>query len=321
MPELRFDVTTLGEAMLRQSVPTGQRLETAAQLDLAAAGAEANVVSALARIGRRAGWVSALPDSALGRFVGNHLRAAGVDLAGVIWSQTGRLGTYYVEFSEPPRATQVIYDRADSCAAQLAPDQIAWDYLLDTRLLHLTGITPALSASCAEVVAEALRRARAAGVAVSFDINYRAKLWSEDAARDGLLPLIQDVDLLLCGQSDAQRVFGCEGTPDQIVRALRDLSGARQVVLTVGGGDVVTWDGSAQLSQAPIPVTIVDRLGAGDAFAAGVLHGWLDGDLALGLRYGVTLAALALTQHGDAVITTLDEVTSLLDNARGGLHR
>ena len=124
------------------------------------------------------------------------------------------MGTYYVEFAPPPRPIQVIYDRADSCASHLGPDQVDWDYLLDTRLVHLTGITPALSPSCHALVTEVVERARAAGVAISFDINFRRKLWSEGEAAAALTPLIQGIDLLFCGQSDACQLFDCTGPFD-----------------------------------------------------------------------------------------------------------
>ncbi|NJN84339.1 MAG: hypothetical protein HC802_20045 [Caldilineaceae bacterium] len=141
----KFDVTTTGEAMLRLSVPAGERLESAQQLDVRPGGAEANLAVALARIGRKSAWAGSLPADPLGRNLANHLRVAGVDLEGVVWSKEHRMGTYYVEFASPPRATQVIYDRADSCAANLVPEDLHWEYILDTRLLHLTGITPPLS--------------------------------------------------------------------------------------------------------------------------------------------------------------------------------
>src|SRR5579872_7196743 len=124
MSDTALDVTTIGEVMLRLSVPMGRRLETASSLDVHPGGAEANVVSVLSRLGRRCGWVSALPANALGRLVRQQLRAAGVDLAGVLWRDAGRIGSYYLEFAAPPRSTQAIYDRADSCAARLGPADI-----------------------------------------------------------------------------------------------------------------------------------------------------------------------------------------------------
>lgn len=316
----RFDVTSLGEAMLRLSVPAGTRLETAHQFDVHPAGAEANVVAALARLGRRCGWVSSLPDQALGRLVLNALRQAGVDTSAVIWSR-GRIGSYYVEFAAPPRATQVIYDRADSCITHLDVDQIPWDYLLDTRLLHLTGITPPLAAGCHDIVTEAIRRAREKGVALSFDVNYRGKLWSPDAAATTLRPLLQNVDLLFCSGRDAQTLFACTGTPEEMVTQLVAQTGAAQVVMSLADQGVIGWAGAQMHREAARPVGMVDRIGAGDALAAGVIHGWLVGDFAAALRYGVTLAALALSQHGDMVITTRDELEGLVAAAAGDVVR
>ncbi len=321
MTKSLFDVTTIGEAMLRLSVPVGYRVETATRFDASPAGTEANLVVALSRLGRRCAWVGGLPDSALGRLVANHLRMAGVDLEAAVWSESGRLGTYFVEFAALPRPIQVIYDRADSCASQLQPGQVDWAYVLNTRLLHLTGITPALSASCHQVVAEAIARAKAAGVAISFDVNYRQKLWSEAEAKKTLLPMMQEIDLLLCGQADAQRVFGCSGAPEQIVEGLIEQSKAQRVIVTLGDQGVIAWDGSQFYQEEAIPVEVVDRIGTGDALAAGVIHGWLRGDLALGLRYGVILAALVLSQHGDMLITTEKELQSLLEDRSGGVKR
>jgi 2-dehydro-3-deoxygluconokinase len=310
------DVTTMGEIMLRYSVPAGSRLETASQLDVRPGGAESNLAALLARLGRRTAWVGGLPDNALGRLAANHLRMAGVDLGGVHWCQEGRMGTYYVEFSAPPRPIQVIYDRANSCATQLTPETVAWETLLASRLLHLTGITPALSAGCGSIVGEAVRRAKDAGLAVSFDVNYRQKLWSAAEATAALTPLLHHVDLLFCGHGDAQRIFHCAGDPPSALRQLAEQTSAQVVVMSVGAAGALAWRSGEVLQVDAVPVAIVDRLGAGDALAAGVIDGWLDGDLARGLRTGVLLAGMALAQHGDIVITTRQEVESLLAAAK-----
>lgn len=309
-----FDVTTFGEALLRLSVPEGIRLQAADRLDLHVAGAECNVASLLARIGRRSAYHSVLPRNPLGHLVADHLRKAGANLDGLIWEESGRVGTFYVEFSVPPRATQVVYDRADSCITRVTPDMLNWDALLDTRLLHLTGITPALTPACYETVEAIITRAKAAGVPISFDVNYRARLWSEADARAGLLPLLQNVDLLFCGQNDARRVFGIEGSPEAIVAALAEQTHARQVIVSLGEQGAMGWDGTNYIRQPAVPIQIIDRIGAGDALAVGVMHGWLDDDLALALRCGVTLAGLALSQRGDAVITTPEELAALMKN-------
>ncbi len=321
MPEPKRDVTGFGEVMLRLSVPVGRRLETTHRLDVFPGGSEGNVVYALARLGRRTGWVSALPSTALGRIIANNLRNAGVDLDGVIWSAAGRVGTYYVEFSAPPRPIQVIYDRADSCVSRLRPEQINWPAFLDTRVIHVSGITPALSPSCRAITEQAIAQARAAGVQVSFDVNYRQKLWTEAKAREVLEPLLHGIDLVLCSQIDAKRLFECKGTTEEIVRQMVERTGARHVVVSCGDQGAMAWDGQQVLWEQALPVHIVDRLGAGDALAAGVLHGWLSGSIAQGLRYGVVLAALALSQFGDMVDTTPEEVESLVARATGGVIR
>ena len=309
--EPRFEVTTLGEMLIRLSVPSGQRIENASYLDVYPAGAEANVATLLARLERRTCWAGALPENPLGRLAFNALRAAGVDPDGVLWKAGGRMGTYYVEFGEPPRGIQVTYDRANSCAMQLRVDEINWDLLLDTRLLHLTGITPALSPACLEIVTQAIQRAKARNVPVSFDINYRQRLWSETDAAQTLLPLIQGSELFFCSQADAMRLFHCAGSMEEIAQRIRDLSQAHHVLVTFAAQGALLWNGEEWQHEPARPIQTVDRLGAGDALAAGVIHGWLDHDISAGLRYGVTLAALALTQHGDMVITNKSELLAL----------
>lgn len=311
MTEPRFDVTTLGEMLIRLSVPSGKRIENATQLEVYPAGAEANVVTLLSRLKRQTCWLGALPKNPLGRLAVNALQVAGVNTNGVCWNETGRMGTYYVEFSEPPRGIQVTYDRAHSCATQLAINEIDWDLLLDTRLLHLTGITPPLSPSCFEIILESVRRAKERGVPISFDINYRQKLWSEADAAKTLSPLIQNVELLFCSQADAKRLFHCNGSMQEIGQGVLELSKARYVIVTFSDQGALLWNGKDWQHETARSTLIIDRLGAGDALAAGVIHGWLDRDLSSGLRYGVTLSALALTQFGDMVVTNKSELLAL----------
>ena len=312
-----FDVTALGESMLGLSVPAGHRLEAAETFAVHLAGAESNVCGALAAIGRRTGWVSRLPDSAVGRLVLRQLHATGIDTAAVVLAPDTRLGIYYAEFAGPPRAIQVIYDRANSAAATMTAADVNWDYLLNTRYLHLTGITPALNAGCHALVAEIIQRAKAAGVHVSFDVNYRGKLWTTAQAAAGLQPLIENVDLLLCGQADARNVFGLSGDEHALLAGLRALTRAPHVVMTRGEAGAVALDGDTFLTQPAVPVQMVDRVGAGDAFAAGVLDGLLDGSLAEGLVRGTALAALVLSQYGDTLMTTRAEMQSVIAKGSG----
>src|ERR1051325_2331068 len=228
----RFDFVSLGESMLRLSVPTGRRLEDTRILDMELAGAESNVSVALARLGWRTGWVSRMPDHALSNAILRALRSDGVDISAVKCVPNERLGTYFIEYASPPRSTQVIYDRANSAASHMTVDDIDWDYLLNTRVLHLTGITAALSDSCYEVLVEAIRRAKAAGIVVSFDVNYRGKLWSADVAGNKLHPLIHEADILFCKGADASALFGCNGEPRELMTKLKSLTEAHALFCT-----------------------------------------------------------------------------------------
>jgi 2-dehydro-3-deoxygluconokinase len=306
--------------MLRLSVPVGKRLDDARTLDVEVAGAECNVCYALARLDRRVGWVGRLPTHALGQIVMRALRADGVDVSAVVSAPGERIGTYFIEYAAEPRTIQVIYDRANSAAARMTVDEVNWDYLLDTRILHLTGITAAVSASCYEIVAEAMRRARAAGVVVSFDVNYRAKLWDAVTASAKLRPLVAQADILFCKGNDARLLFGCAGEPRELVTGLQALTQAKAVYCTFGADGAALLAGGEFNLQPAVPVHIVDRIGSGDAFAAGVLDALLDGDpahpsvpvLRDGLKRGVALAAICLSQLGDRVLTSRAELNAVM---------
>lgn len=328
----RFDVVSLGETMLRLSVPVGERLDDARTLDVEVGGTESNVCVALARLGWRCGWVSRLPDHALGSAVLRSLRADGVDVSAVTRVPGARVGTYFIEYAAQPRSIHVIYDRANSAASRMTAEDVDWDYLLDTRVLHLTGITAALSDSCYKVVSQAIDRARAAGVTVSFDVNYRARLWDAATAGERLRPLIAQADLLFCKGADAALLFGCAGEPRELMAGLKSLTRAQAVFCTFGEQGAALLLGDEFMSQPAIAVQIVDRIGSGDAFAAGALDGWLAGEssspsasagqaLREGLRRGVALAAIALSQHGDRVLTSRAELEAVLAQQRHDVAR
>ena len=314
--------------MLRLGVPSGHRLEDTRSLDMELGGAESNVAVALARLGWRTGWVSRMPDHALARAVLRALRADGVDVSAVKSAPGERLGTYFIEHAVAPRATQVIYDRAGSAASRMNVDDIDWAYLLDTRVLHLTGITAALSDNCHALLVEAVARAHAAGVVVSFDVNYRAKLWTAADAGEKLRPLIAAADVLFCKGADAKTLFGCAGEPRQLMQALQALTRAAAVFCTFGNQGAALLAGNEFVTQPALDVQIVDRIGSGDSFAAGVLDGLLSGGasagdisrdtaaLREGLRRGVGLAAIALTQFGDRVLTSRAELDEVLASAQ-----
>lgn len=316
-----YDVTAFGEGGLRLSVPVGERIERASGFDIGIAGTEANVLAGLASLDHRTSWISALPDSAVGRRVESQLRSYGVDLTGVRRIPGARLGTYYVEYSGAPRPTQVTFDRADTAFTQMRPGDVDWDRLLDTRVLHLTGLTAALSASALEITADAIRRAKKAGVTVSFDVNYRANLWSCEAAATALRPFIEEADILFFRYDDANALYGLNGDSEDVVCQIRDKFSAEHVLMS--RSDEGVWGAVAgDVTHEPaFRVSIVDRLGAGDGFAAGYLDAWLHGDARNALKSGCAMAALALSQYGEQVITNRAELRELIEHPSRSLAR
>ena len=315
-----FEVTAFGETMLRYSVPLGQRLSRCRQLDMDVGGAESNVLAGLAGLGRHCAWFGAVSDNDLGSLVLRELNATGMKTDSVIHSEH-RLGKCYVEFASAPRSINVIYDRKDSAICHLSVADMPWDVLLDTSVLHLTGITPALSSSCAEIILEAVKRAQAKGVSVSFDINYRSKLWSPQKALAVLKPILNYVDILICGEGDALTVFGIKGSEQTVLEKLHDLSSAQHVVLTQSSRGSSTLLNGELIQVKAQKADIVDRIGAGDAFAAGVLDGFLDEDIVSGMKRGSVLSAIVLTQHGDMVTSSREEMQTLLNQKGQRLNR
>jgi 2-dehydro-3-deoxygluconokinase len=318
---MSFEVITLGEAMLRLSVPAGTSLETAGQLDLHVAGAEANTAIALAQLGRSVTWVSCLPGSPLGRRVSRELLRYGVDVSHVKWLDEQRMGVYYVELAAPPRPVGVIYDRAGSTAAAMTSEDFPFGLLDTARVVHLTGITPALSADCRHLALDVADRARSSDCLLTLDVNYRAKLWSPEEARSTLADLARGADAVVLTREDASDVFDLAGEPADVAERVRDELETDSLVLTLGdqGSVWVSKEGSGKIEAHP--TAVIDRLGAGDALMAGIIDGLLAGDLKHGLVIGTALASLALGTNGDHVVTTRAEVARLIEGGRREVDR
>ena len=316
-----FDCTAIGEGGVRLSVPPGHRMERAERLDVAIAGTEANVLCTLSSLDWHTGWFSGMAvDSPVARRVHYQLSSFGVDLSGVHWGQ-GRTGTYWAEYSVPPRATAVFFDRKDTAFARLTVDDVDWDKLLDTSLLHLTGLTAALSPSVLEVLQEATRRAAAAGVPVSFDVNYRTHLWEPKVAAPVLRPFVEQAEIVFCRRDDVRLLLDGPEDLEGCLRRVAEVSNASSIVTSCGPeGAMALIDGEIR-TEAALPVTILDRLGAGDGLAAGFIHSWLRGNKDDALKYGVAVAALALSQYGEQIITSNDELESLLSDPTANLRR
>jgi 2-dehydro-3-deoxygluconokinase len=330
-----IDVLTFGEAMIRLSPPGNQRLEQAGSLEMSVGGAELSVAAGVSRLGLKSAWVSRLPENPLGRMVANKGREFGVDLSHTLWTNEGRAGLYFVEYGASPRATSVLYDRKDSAFAGIQPGMLDWDALLSqTRLLHVGGITPALSSSAAQVQKEALLAARRANCLVSYDLNFRARLWSLEEARAAQLPLMEYVDILITSLPDqpnvTELISGFSGeNPAQVARKLAGRFGFKAVLITMRGSPSVqrsTWSSLAYAQKKLFKdrvyeIESVDRLGGGDACVAGFLTGYLSGDIQHALRLGNAFSALKQTSPSDWPWPTRAEAESLIHDGETKMVR
>jgi 2-dehydro-3-deoxygluconokinase len=321
-----YDVVTFGETMLRLSPPGYQKLEQAHSVEVHVGGSESNVAVGLARLGLRSAWFSALTDNSLGRYIASHIAAQGVDTSQVLWMQTGRVGTYWIEQSVPPRSTRVIYDRSYTAISRIEPDQLPVNLFQAgrSRLLHVSGITPALSPSAAETTLEAVERAKQAGWKVSFDLNYRAKLWDANSAREWCTKFMEGADVIFAPFRDVQTIFASdlteEDTPETALQRFHESYPQAIIVLTTGAsGAVACSTDSLMVSAAGYNATPWDRVGAGDAFIAAVLSqivkSWKEEtplNLELALRWGNAAAALKYTIPGDFPLISAEEIEALV---------
>jgi 2-dehydro-3-deoxygluconokinase len=325
-------VLALGETMLMFAPPGHELIEHSESFRAYIGGSEANVAVGLERLGVHAGWVGKLPQNALGRKVENGIRRYGVDTSGIVWAERGRVGTFYIEVGAKPRPTKTIYDRAGSAFTTLTADELDWEYIAQAKWLHLTGITPALGATCRAAAPEILRRARALGVKVSLDLNYRSKLWGPDAARTAWLEMLPHTNVLIATEPDAAILLGqdeaAETPPDAppdclykqreaMAKRLYEAHGVDAVVLTCGGAGSMAFDGQEIIARPTHPLEAVNRLGAGDAFDAGLLYGLITADLATGLAYGNAMAALKFTIPQNLPLVDRGDVEALVTGKTG----
>lgn len=331
-------VVTFGEIMLRLSPPGHERFFQSPQLEATFGGGEANVAVSLAHFGLDSWYVTRLPKHAIGDAAIKALRAEGVN-TGAIVRGGDRVGIYFAETGASQRASTVIYDRAHSAISEMAADDVNWKTLLGgAGWLHVTGITPALGTRGAAATRAAIDAAKAAGAAVSIDLNYRKKLWTEAQAQAVMRPLVQGIDLIIANEEDLQSVLGVAVAHADVASGALDISSyetaARQVSEEFGVGKVaitlresvsasdngwsaLLWDAAAkQLHRSQhYDLRVVDRIGGGDSFAAGLIYGLVTGrtpDAAL--RFAVAASALKHTIPGDFNRVSVDEVDRL---ARG----
>jgi 2-dehydro-3-deoxygluconokinase len=305
-------------------------------------GAELNVAANGAQLGLRASWVSRLVDNWSGKFIRNKARELGVDTSHIVWAPFDgigleRNGFYHLELGAGPRASSVTYDRGHSAISKIKPGEVAWGSIFkDARWFHLSGITPALSESVAAVSREALQAARAAGVKTSYDLNYRSKLWSPERAQAVNREMMEHVCVLIGNEEDFEKSLGikAEGTTEsyskldpesykavarRVIDQYRNIEMVGTTLRDAKTGWLNDWrtllfDGNAfYLSRIYENLELVDRVGGGDSFSAGLIYSMLNGKSPQeAVDFAGGYSALAHTFPGDFNWATVDEAETAI---------
>jgi 2-dehydro-3-deoxygluconokinase len=346
-----YDLVTFGEAMVRLSSSNHMRLEAATQLDVSVGGAEWNVAVNAAGLGLRTAWVSRLVDVWSGRLITNTARAHGVDVSHVVWEPfdgVGRVrnGFYHLEVGVGPRASSVTYDRGHTAISRMTAEMVDWRALLArTRWLHVSGITPALSETLAETVEAVFRAAAEAGCTVSYDLNYRGKLWTPEQAQAANARIVPYVHVLIGNEEDFEKCLGlkAEGAdagyakldPDsykQVVReAVARFGNLRAVGTTLRDAKTgllndwrtLLFDGERfHLSRVYENLEIIDRVGGGDSFSAALIYCLLsEKDPAEACEFAAAYSALAHTFPGDVNWATAQEAMKVMSGQGARISR
>ena len=331
--ESRIKAVSFGETLMRLSPPQGIRLVQARNFDVFFGGAEANVAVDWAQLGLESFYVSALPDNELGDNACRTLKSYGVDTRFVI-RRGKRLGTYYLEHGAGPRPSKVVYDRGHSAICELSPEDLDWDSILEkARWFHWTGITPALGDSVLLILRRALEKAQALGVTVSCDLNYRTKLWSEGRAREVMTELMPFVDILFGNEEDPQRIFGIQLGKSDVSEARLDMEDYREMTRNLAETfsfkkvaislresvsasenywSACLFDGRDFRTSRRYHLMVVDRVGAGDAFASALIASLIQGKKEQeALEFAVAAACLKHSIVGDFNLVSSPEVEKL----------
>lgn len=328
-------VVSFGELMLRLKTPGFLRFPQCTELESTFGGGEANVAVSLALFGHQTRFVSAFPKNPIGDWAIGALRQYGVDTRHVL-RQGERLGIYFLESGASQRASNVVYDRAGSSIAAIRPGQVDWKTALaGAQWFHLTGITPALSDSAAAASLEAIKAAKDAGLTTSLDLNYRKKLWTSEKAGQVMATLMPYVDVAIANEEDCEKVFGIKAGATQVASGQLDhtryLDVAAQLMkrfpavsrtaITLreshsashNGWSGLLVDREGHSFSRHYELTIVDRVGGGDSFAAGLIHALLaKKDRQTAIEYAVAASALKHSISGDFNLVSLAEVEALV---------
>ena len=342
--EKNMKIITLGEIMLRLSTPGNTRIVQSDSFDVNYGGGEANVAVSLANYGHDAYYVTKLPKHEVGQAAVNALRRYGVHTDYIVRGGN-RVGIYYLESGSAMRPSKVIYDRADSAIAKANSSDFDFDAIMEgADWFHFSGITPAISDSAAELTLIACKKAKEHGVKVSCDLNYRKKLWSVEKAQSVMTPLMEYVDVCIGNEEDAQYCRGFKPDADveagntsadgyySIFKQMKEKFNFEYVVSTLresysashNGWKALIYDGKEFYESKHYDIEpIVDRVGGGDSFSGGLIHGLLTMDnMKDALEFAVAASALKHTINGDFNLVSKEEVESLAKgNANGRVQR
>lgn len=325
---------TFGEILLRLSPPSNLRLTQATSFNSYYGGAEANVAASLSKFGLPVTFISSVPPNELGELSLNMMRSFGVDLVTKI--QGKRLGIYYFEQGASELPGKVVYDREDSSFSMLKKGMINWKEIFeDANWFHWSGITPSLSLDLAELCEEALIEATKMGLTISADLNYRPTLWKYGKNANEVMPnLVQYCDLLLGGADETEKVLGIKmkenDTQEMIFsKWMKTFPKLKNIVTTQrfnanassNGISASLWNGKALLHSQKYNIShIIDRIGAGDAFMAGIIYGMVTwpNDHKTALEFAVAAACLKHSISGDINLATVNEIKALMSGSGGG---
>lgn len=322
-----YDLLAIGETMLRFT-PTGyERFQQATLIEAHVGGSESNTAVGLARLGKRVAWFSRLTDNPLGRKISQAIAEHGVDTSHICWTDEDRIGTYYMERGSAPRGSQVYYDRANSAMCRLSERDIASELLSPDRVrcLHTTGITLGVSTQTCNTTKTLIEKANSAGVKISFDVNYRGKLWTAEEAANTCDSVAKQAELVFLPARDAANLYRVEvSSVEPAMNALHERWPQATVIMTRGADGAVAIDSSGKFfAQPAFTAQEVERLGGGDAFSAGFLSAHLDGHSVPDcLRWGAAAAAIKYTLPGDLPVFDRSMVENLVQQgAKSGVDR
>lgn len=322
-----YDVVTMGEPLLRLTPPRYRPLDRSDTFDVEVGGSEANTAVGLAGLGVRAAYWTRLTDNPLGRMIARTLTDYGVDTSQITWTERDRVGLYYYEDAAAPRQPRVVYDRANSAASKMRPSDVPETLFTEgnARLLHLTGITPALSYAANGTALHALKLAEDANWRISFDVNYRSRLWPATDAQNGVEPFLRSADLAFIPLRDARLLYGiADSIPAE--RALDTLAAYYPQavwVMTLGAEGALARDRDGTIwRQGAYSAHTISRIGSGDAFNAGFLAAYLtNASLPEALRWACASAALKRSVPGDLAVLTQEDVKRVIAEGQSDVLR